>query len=212
MLHRPLQELWRWAITRSHERFPKSTVYCKYWFYKYFTLGRYSTAIVGIRKVKKYVRTTSVVDFKKRYGYYPSKTNLLRDHELYSELGVSTVEMIKVRGCEKRPVFYFEKTADLDKEFIEERYEDLVDTAACLVKNGYHFDIMPKNFGQKNGDIYYRDTFGFRNYDDLEKEITTMTNSLVTYYRLVFDPPRKVKEDFRERVRDYVNKKMHSED
>ena len=54
------------------EKFPRFNEYIKYKIYKYFTVGRFTTAIVGRKKVKKYVRRTSEMDFIEQYGYRPT--------------------------------------------------------------------------------------------------------------------------------------------
>ncbi|MDP6155890.1 MAG: hypothetical protein QF682_07115 [Candidatus Thermoplasmatota archaeon] len=192
---------------KAKERFPHVTNYIKYKIYKYFTVGRYSTAIVGRKKVKKYIRRTSKVDFIEQYGYKPTKTNLLRDHEFYSKNGVLVPKIIKIKGDEKRPVFYFQRSIDLDQGDTENMFYEMVDISYSILKEGYHFDIMPKNFGLIEGKLSFRDTFGIRKCKDLREELDIMIKKIVKFDRLVFNISTEKKRRFERTVKNYVDER-----
>ena len=199
-----LQNSLNWVWAKLKEKFPRLNEYIKYKIYKYFTVGRFTTAIVGRKKVKKYVRRTSEIDFIEQYGYRPTKKNLLRDQKFYRSKGVPIVEILRIKGTEKRPVFYFEKTYDLDQGDTEVMFTRMVDIAYPVLKAGYHFDIMPKNFGLRNGELVFRDTFGIRKKGDCRVELDTMIRKIVKFDKLVFNVSRQKKRRFEKRVRDYV--------
>ena len=204
MLSKPLQDMINWTRSKSKERFPHVTNYLKYKMYKYFTIGRYSTAVVGRKKVKKYVRKTSELDFLEQYGYKPTRTNLIRDHEFYRKNGVPIPNIIKIRGTEKRPIFYFQRTFDLDQGDTENMFYEMVDISNSILKEGYHFDIMPKNFGLMAGKLTFRDTFGIRKRKDLKEELDIMIKKIVKFDRLVFNISSEKKRRFQRTVKNYV--------
>jgi len=204
MLSKPLQDMINWTRAKAKERFPHVTNYLKYKIYKYLTVGRYSTAIVGRKKVKKFVRKTSELDFLEQYGYKPTRTNLLRDHEFYNKNGVPVPRIIKTKGTEKRPVFYFQRTLDLDQGDTENMFCEMVDISTSILKVGYHFDIMPKNFGLIEGKLTFRDTFGIRKRKHLSEELDIMIKKIVKFDRLVFNISSEKKRRFERSVRNYV--------
>jgi len=208
MISSPLQNTINWIRAKAKERFPHATNYVKYKIYKYFTVGRYSTAKVGRRKVKKYVRNTSVLDFKEQYGYPPTTENLRRDHEFYRKMGVPTPRIIRIKNNGGKPVFYFTKSIDLDQGDTENMFRKMVDISIPFIENGYHFDIMPRNFGLNSGKLVFRDTFGIRKYQNLETELETIIKKIVRYDRLVFNISREKKRRFERMVRDYVYDKF----
>jgi len=199
-----LQRSLNWVRANLKEKFPRFNEYIKYKIYKYFTVGRFTTAIVGRKKVKKYVRRTSEMDFIEQYGYRPTRKNLLRDQNFYKTKGVPIVKILKIKGTEKRPVFYFEKTYDLDQGDTEVMFTKMVDIAYPVLEAGYHFDIMPKNFGLKDGKLVFRDTFGIRKKTDCREELDTMIRKIVKFDRLVFNVSSRKKRRFEKRVREYV--------
>jgi len=207
MLSRPLQDTINWTRAKAKERFPHVTNYLKYKIYKYFTVGRYSTAIVGRKKVKKFIRKTSELDFRQQYGYRPTRTNLLRDHEFYSKNDVPVPKIIKIKGTEKRPVFYFQRTIDLDQGDTENMFTEMIDISYLILKEGYHFDIMPKNFGLIGGKLSFRDTFGIRKRKELREELDIMIKKIVKFDRLVFNISSEKKRRFEQTVRNYVDEK-----
>ncbi len=207
MLSKPVQDMINWTRAKAKERFPHATIYLKYKIYKYFTIGRYSTAIVGRKKVKKYVRKTSELDFIEQYGYKPTRTNLLRDHEFYKLRGVPVPKIIKIKGTEKRPIFYFQRTVDLDQGDTENMFCGMVDISHSVLKKGYHFDIMPKNFGLIDSRLTFRDTFGIRKRKGLREELDIMIKKIVKFDRLVFNISSEKKRRFERIVKSYVNKK-----
>lgn len=204
MISSPLQNTINWVRAKGKERFPHVTDYLKYKIYKYFTIGRYSTAIVGRKKVKKYIRGTSVLDFIEQYGYPPTRSNLLRDHEFYNGMDVPVPEIIKIKGTEKKPVFYFQKSIELDQGDIENMFREMVDISYPIIERGYHFDIMPKNFGIKGGDLVFHDTFGIRKKKDTRTELEIMIKKIVRFDRLVFNVSKEKKRRFERAVREYT--------
>ncbi len=211
MFFKPLQNMANFVKSKLRERFPRLNEYLKYKIYKYFTVGRYCTAIVGRKKVRKYVRTTSELDFLEQYGYKPTRANLLRDERFYRRYNVPIAEMLSIKGTEKRPIFYYKKTYELDQGDTETMFTEMVDIAYPMVKAGYHFDIMPKNFGLNSGKLVFRDTFGIRKRGPLKEELEPMIRKIVRFDRLVFNVTSRKKKRFEKRVRAYVYEKFKDE-
>lgn len=208
MLLRTLQQMMIFVKMKLRVRFPKLNEYLKYKIYKYFTIGRYCTAIVGHRKVKKYVRKTSELDFREQYGYRPTMENLLKDEVFYRKHGVPIAELLRTKGTNERPVFYYKKTYELDQGDTEIMFSEMIDIAYPVVKAGYHFDLMPKNFGLNSGKLVLRDTFGIRKLGPIEEEMEGMIRKIVRFDRLVFNVTSRKKRRFEKRVRDYMYEKF----